>query len=69
MLQAGIQVGLLSHFLPSLVRPLTSSPKQCGVEVSLLGISYINHAHIRKYIAPRKRYIEAVFRFFGLQSA
>ncbi|KAG0666664.1 hypothetical protein C6P46_004330 [Rhodotorula mucilaginosa] len=41
---------------------------QCGIELSLLGISWINHASIRKYIAPRKRASEGVPRFFGYQS-
>ncbi|GAA5890334.1 hypothetical protein JCM6882_008798 [Rhodosporidiobolus microsporus] len=39
-----------------------------GVEISLLGISWINHGSIRKYIAPRKRAIESIPRFFGFQS-
>ncbi|GAA5970112.1 hypothetical protein JCM11641_000274 [Rhodosporidiobolus odoratus] len=39
-----------------------------GIEISLLGISWINHASIRKYIAPRKRALDAVPRFFGFQS-
>ncbi|GAA5989147.1 hypothetical protein JCM10908_001183 [Rhodotorula pacifica] len=41
---------------------------QCGIELSLLGISWINHASIRKYIAPRKRASEGEPRFFGYQS-
>lgn len=40
----------------------------CGVETSLLGISWINHASIRKYVAPRKRAAENLPRFFGAQS-
>ncbi|GAA6026880.1 hypothetical protein JCM8097_005929 [Rhodosporidiobolus ruineniae] len=39
-----------------------------GIELSLLGISFINHASIRKYIAPRKRALEAEPRFFGWHS-
>ncbi|GAA5842731.1 hypothetical protein JCM11251_002335 [Rhodosporidiobolus azoricus] len=39
-----------------------------GVEISLLGISWINHGSIRKYVAPRKRAIESIPRFFGFQS-
>ncbi|BGP68500.1 hypothetical protein NBRC10513v2_001833 [Rhodotorula toruloides] len=39
-----------------------------GIELSLLGISWINHASIRKYVAPRKRTTEGVPRFFGQQS-
>ncbi|GAA6001064.1 hypothetical protein JCM10207_007396 [Rhodosporidiobolus poonsookiae] len=41
---------------------------QTGVELSMLGISWINHGSIRKYIAPRKRAIENIPRFFGWQS-
>ncbi|GAA6048909.1 hypothetical protein JCM3770_007114 [Rhodotorula araucariae] len=39
-----------------------------GVELSLLGISWINHASIRKYVAPRKRALENIPRFFGAQT-
>lgn len=41
---------------------------QCGIELSLLGITWINHASIRKYVAPRKRASEGEPRFFGYQS-
>ncbi|GAA5983145.1 hypothetical protein JCM5350_007895 [Sporobolomyces pararoseus] len=41
---------------------------QHALEIALFGISWINHASIRKYIAPRKREIEAVPRFFGWQN-
>ncbi|KPV76012.1 uncharacterized protein RHOBADRAFT_53012 [Rhodotorula graminis WP1] len=41
---------------------------QNGVETSLLGISWINHASIRKYVAPRKRALENIPRFFGAQT-
>lgn len=41
---------------------------QTGVELSLLGISWINHASIRKYVAPRKRALENIPRFFGAQT-
>ncbi|GAA5931546.1 uncharacterized protein JCM15063_001498 [Sporobolomyces koalae] len=41
---------------------------QSGLEISLFGISWINHNSIRKYIAPRKREIDAVPRFFGWQN-
>ncbi|GAA5865963.1 hypothetical protein JCM8547_002898 [Rhodosporidiobolus lusitaniae] len=40
----------------------------CGIELSLLGISWINHGSIRKCIAPRKRALEGWPRFFGYQS-
>ncbi|BGP38092.1 hypothetical protein JCM10450v2_002023 [Rhodotorula kratochvilovae] len=39
-----------------------------GVELSMLGISWINHASIRKYVAPRKRALENIPRFFGAQT-
>ncbi|GAA5927178.1 hypothetical protein JCM10213_005601 [Rhodosporidiobolus nylandii] len=39
-----------------------------GIELSLLGISWINHGSIRKFIAPRKRFIDGAPRFFGFQS-
>jgi len=41
---------------------------QTGVELALLGISWINHASIRKYVAPRKRALENIPRFFGAQT-
>lgn len=41
---------------------------QCGIELSLFGISWINHISIRRYLAPRKRASEGEPRFFGYQS-
>ncbi|GAA6006475.1 hypothetical protein JCM11491_004976 [Sporobolomyces phaffii] len=41
---------------------------QHGLEIALFGISWINHNSIRKFIAPRRREMDAVPRFFGWQN-